>query len=153
VVDFDKLLQQSLLGVNKAFEQADADLHEMVAAAAEALGRVANGVVELKLRKVSEDRAGVVYELVVGAVPDFGRGVGEGVAAGAYQVAAKGYPIRAGNAEVDYGRLISFRSQSSFNDKADLQRHFEELMANPDSPVVTTAAFLMRKATSSPPTR
>ena len=95
MVDFDKLLQESLLGVNKAFEQADADLHELVAAASQALGRVSNGVVAMKLRKWLEGPGGVFYELRVQEEDDFPKNSAS-VVVGAYMVSTKGYPVFAG---------------------------------------------------------
>jgi hypothetical protein len=148
VVDFDKLLQESLLGVNKAFEQADADLHELVAAASEALGRVSNGGVEMTLRKLSESSNGVLYELRLEQSPGHSTG---SVVVGAYQVSTKGYPVRSGEMETVTGYRSErqvFSPKLDFADKATLQRHFEELMSSPDSPVIVNAAFFMRTAGS-----
>jgi hypothetical protein len=150
VVDFDKLLQESLLGVNKAFEQADADLHELVATASQALGRVTRGVVEMKLKRHSESIDGLRYDLVVKG-QDLTRPFAEGVIVGTYEVSAKGYPVRVGvwEASPARGRLdleqYVFRATSDLTGKSEMQRHFEELMSNPDSPVVTNAAFFMRR--------
>ena len=154
MVDFDKLLQESLLGVNKAFEQADADLHELVAAASQALGRVSNGVVAMKLRKWLEGPGGVFYELRVEEEGDF-TAKSDSVVVGAYMVSTKGYPVFAGvvtttsgGGDIDPTRP-NFRSQENFPDKLSLQVHFEKLMSNPDSPVIANASFFMRRAATS----
>lgn len=145
--DFDKLLQESLLGVNKAFEQADADLHELVAEASTALGRVTNGVVEMPLVRWSEDLNGVVYSLVVRDPADESH---EGAATvGGYQVSRKGYPVRMGDTLLASStQRMSFRPASELKSKSELQQHFEGLLSNPDSPVVANAAFFMRRASS-----
>jgi hypothetical protein len=155
VVDFDKLLQESLLGVNKAFEQADADLHELVAAASQALGRVSSGAVEMTLRKCSEGVDGVLYELRVEEATRYQSNDAETFVVGAYQISARGYPVRSGTVERTPGRGLgpeqeTFRSKSTLVGKTELQRHFEELMSNPDSPVIANAAFFMRRAAGPP---
>lgn len=154
MVDFEALLQESLVGVNEAFKQADTELHEVVGAVSQALGKLSNNAVELKLVKYAEDLEGTSYELTLEELGKFGMG---SVPVGAYQVSARGYPIRVGDIdrppvedETIEETPETFKASSELATQADLEAHFTDLMSKPDSLVITNAAFFMRRAPAAP---
>jgi len=141
MVDFEKLLRESLAGGTKAFEQADADLHDIVIEASQALSRVSQGAADLVLRTLVENLGGVIYGLVIRETG--ARSSGDAVEF--YQVPPGGYPIRTGGFTDIESDSPEFHPRLALENKAELQQHFAEMMANPDSPLVVIVAFFMRR--------
>src|SRR5438477_142585 len=85
---FEEALKATLFGLNDAFKKADADLHQEVAAAAQAIGRLSGGIAVLELVPHSESAAGVWYTLVLRATNPSAT-----VPLATFLVKAQGYPV------------------------------------------------------------
>lgn len=139
MVDFDKLLSDSVARANEGMDQAGKDLHELTARASEALKKRSDNRLRLSLREEDIRRDGTLYRLamVIGpeapVTPETRR---------LYDllVPSTGYPIR----EVldvspkgdKYGREVG--------DRMALEQFMADLFASPQSPVVLMLAWLLR---------
>ncbi|HYT92496.1 MAG TPA: hypothetical protein VEL76_27520 [Gemmataceae bacterium] len=124
MTEFEKALQETLKGINKAFEVADADLHEEAAAASKAVANVTDGKATLELVVVGESEGGITYDLTLTAGEQKWPLL-------RVEVPRKGYPINMGS--------------SSIPNRQKLAGTFADMATNPDSPLVTNLAFLLRR--------
>jgi len=129
--NLEESLRTALISANTGFEQADADLHHVVTAAAQALATVTDGKAKLTLAKWGEDEHRVSYSLRIAGAG----GLNDSKELAKITVRAKGYPIS----------IADSRGDMSYNDKPSLVSFFSNLATNPDSPLVTYAAFVIRK--------
>jgi hypothetical protein len=131
---FEEALKNTLLGINKGFEIADADLHQEVASAALALGRLTDGALVLALAPHQESDKGIEYRLLL-------TGENYEVTLGFFLVGSIGYPIRyAGN----QGGL-NMGGEPAASDRTALASFFSSMASNPDSPLVRHLAFFLRR--------
>jgi len=129
---FEDSLKTTLLTVNEAFDVADADLHREVAEAARGLQRVTEGAATLTLKKTGEGEQGAHYSLFIS-------GSGVEAVVGQFHVHARGYPVSV------ISTLRSSQENLVCNDSHALTEYFSKLASNPDSGLVTQAAYIMRK--------
>jgi hypothetical protein len=121
--DFQTALLETLKGVNKAFQAADADLHEEVATASKAVANVTDGKAILELVVFDEHEAGVVYNLTLTAGE-------QKLPLVSFEIPRKGYPVK---------------GPRPIPNREELARTFADMATNPDSPLVTKLAFLLRR--------
>ncbi len=126
---FEEALKTSLLGVNEAFKLADADLHQEVAAASQALAQLSGGIAVLELITLFENAQGIAYNLTVKS------GGSNILHVAQLLVPAKGYPV---TLQQPPGKHLKTRQE--------IGAFLAEMAANPDSPLIQHLAFLMRRA-------
>ena len=122
--NFQTVLQETLKGINKAFQVADADLHEEVAVASKAVANVTDGKGALELVVIGEDESGLSYNLMLTTEE-------KKLQLGSFHVPRKGYPI--------------ITSHGAIPARQELAGLFANMATNPDSPLVTKLAFLLRQ--------
>jgi len=128
---FEEALKSTLQNINTSFDEADGDLHRVVASVSKALGDVTK-ILLVALNKVGENEEGTSYQLIL-----TGPEVATNVVAGFF-VPAKGYPIKCQT------RTGALSDETYCKDKQELEKYFAAMASNPDSPLVTRSAFLMR---------
>ena len=138
MASFEEALKQTLLGINKGFEVADADLHAEVAAAAQALGRITGGGITMLLSPLKESEKGAEYRLQIG-------GQGYEATLGVFLVSGVGYPIVFAE---DWSRL-AVGGGVQLADRSALASFFSSMASNPDSPLIRHLAFVLRRKKSS----
>jgi hypothetical protein len=139
MVDFDKLLADSLVQANEGIGKAGTDLHELVVRASEALEKRSNGRLRLRLREDDIRNDGTLYRLamVVGpeapVTPETRR---------LYDlfVPTSGYPIR----EVLDVFPLGDRYGQELADRGALEEFLAALFSSPQSPVVQMLAWILR---------
>jgi hypothetical protein len=127
----EESLRAALTDAYDRFNGADAYLHSEVASADQALGAVTYGKANLTLVKLAETETSNLYYLRIRGGAVDAKDISKII------VPAKGYPIRI---EDTTGTLIA-----SCNEKESLSSYFTNLATNPDSPLITFAAYIMRK--------
>ena len=148
MTDFEDALNAALHGRNqearKAFEQADADLHELVQEASEALGRVTRKKATLGLDPTYEEPDGTVYELLL-TINE------KEIPIGGYFVSEAGYPIYRGTPDSLATEIRASTTsphpldqKKAISDRAALQKHLLDLLSSPDSSVVIHVAYHSR---------
>jgi hypothetical protein len=164
MVDFGKVLAQTLRSANAAFDQADRDLHEVVSAVGGSLEKITDGAVQLLLVRYAEALEGCFYRLILasgrlsGLHPQAAKAqphseshrMRVAAASGVYReesvvaylrVPTTGYPIWI--ASLPEG-LSGGGPQRPAEDRAQLEEYFKELASNPDSRLVSLTTFLVR---------
>lgn len=134
MVDFEKLLTESLARTHEKYVEAMRDLREVVGRASAALERHSQGKLRLALREESIHATGTVCVLVLVRVdpspPDTRRVV-------ELHVPNSGYPLRA--------IPVGDEEDHDIADRAGLEAELAELFSNPQSPVLLTLAWLRRQ--------
>ena len=135
--EFDTILENSLKGVSSGFDQAVAELNDLVGSLSQAVQKALHPKrSSLRLEPVREDADSVIFRLELSVweqdPPHRGNSVGE------YRVSHMGYPIYAGSWDP---RERSFTYGQEFNNRKSLQQHFKEMLGNPSSPLVAEVAF------------
>lgn len=144
--DFDNALQTALTGASAAFRQADEDLHHVVTEAAQSIGRITKGKVELQLNRIREEFNGTTFALQL-----LKAGERKPMVLGLYMIQSTGYPIEFGpskySQKVESADVlnIGLGPERQLRDRESLRQHFLELLSAPDSPLVVNIAFLLRK--------
>lgn len=134
-LSLEEKLKSTLEGLNRGFFEADEDLHRQVFAANEAIDKITNRKVTLKLERHIEEDNGVGYHFRIQS-GDMSSSVGY------FYVSTRGYPIF--YARNDH----AFRNKAavtSLNDRTALSDLFSDLATNPDSPLIQSVAFFMRR--------
>ncbi len=145
MVDFEKVLTDSLNRTYDDFLRADKDLREVVTLASDALEKVSEGRLRLNI-DVGELRADETrYEvLLVHAStsrsddPDV-RGMF------ALLVPASGYPMKSVDSSWKRGDLNWLKDAEIIDDRAALERRFRDLFSIPQSPVLIALASIRRE--------
>ena len=138
---FEEALKATLLGMNDAFGQADADLHRAVASADQVVGRVSDGAANLRLWKHEENTGGVIYRL---ALVSADKRIKIQPVLGAFLVRSQGYPVLAAPDE----ESLRTPEGVQLKDNGQINNYLAEMAANPDSPLVQHLAFFMRRRRS-----
>jgi len=139
MVDFEKLLAAALDRTNEGIVRTGEDLHELIARASEALGKVSDGRLRLRLSESDIRRDGTLYRLymVIGTASPL---TPETRFLYELLVPIAGYPIRpllgSSRGAEQYGDDIS--------DRAALEQFLADLFSSPESPFVLTLAWLRR---------
>jgi hypothetical protein len=129
---FEEALKATLLGINESFEKADADLHREVAAAAQSLAKITQGAATMQLTKSFETADWIRYKLYV-------TGMNNEFHIAGFLVSARGYPIKITSAD-ESGPPLAVCTV-----REELTNYFAQLASNPDSTLITAAAYIMRK--------
>lgn len=143
MTDFESTLRASLAGSNNRRSQAEIDLHQEVAMASDAVGRITNGSARLLLSRQEELPGAVRFVLVLSwldptperAWPTFpGLRLGQ-LPLATLTVPLSGYPIRTGqdDAGPHHNGLLATR--------AEIASFLKEMAGEPSSPLVGYLAF------------
>ena len=130
MLTFEEMLAQHIQGMNSRFQQADQDLHQVVAEAAKSISRISNGNTSIQLATLNESTDGIMYNLQF-------VGKGSTINLCSFQVKATGYPIAVPGAGVG--------SAKTMTNRGEIESFLNELASNPDSPLVRQLAFTVRK--------
>lgn len=131
--EFDDALAVTLDGINDGFNQARADLNEIVAQVSEAISRKAGDPnLGLSLQERYHYESEAEYFLAFKSRAD-------GLL-GAYHIPTSGYPIGFG-----IGSGANFSPAGSIADKQQLKEHFQEMLTNRDSPLIVKLAYYLRQ--------
>lgn len=126
-------LKASVGTTNRAFDQADKDLHATIRRAAEAVRTFSNERLALVLAVRNDTITGRVYALEIKMEKRSAQFLE------AYLVPHRGYPIQ-------YGSLAAgFEAVGELGDSTELASHLLEMMANPDSRLAVVLAYEARK--------
>lgn len=136
--DFHSLFAKNLSGINKAFEDADHDLHSTIQVAGAGLLRATKGQFTLMIDPVSEFPKGLVYEFKVGHEKEW-------QTLGAFRVVPSGYPIESGL--WDPAPIFEeFERKLGHESKDVLEKFLERMIENSDSQLMMYLAFKLRGA-------
>jgi hypothetical protein len=133
VPTLEELLRASLQGANRQHNEADADLHREVVAAARAVEAVTDGRATLRLIRSAEDRAATGYDLCVVAIDG-----SEPRKIDSFTVTERGYPIMR---HVD----LFETAEEKFRSADEVNGYFRKLAADPDSLLVAYLAYYTRQ--------
>jgi hypothetical protein len=136
-MSLEELFRSSLEGVNRAFLEADAALHAEVASASDALSKISEGAIQVKLDLQTEDEDGVTYGLYL----DKKKASTLRVRLGFFRVSQKGYPMLFSQSTLSFERDPAVQQIPDFQ---KLKAFFHDMASNPDSPLVQKVAYLMR---------
>ncbi len=144
---FEEALKTTLVSINEDFEKADADLHKEVVVAAQSLANITQGAATMSLKKRYEAESGIHYDLFVS-------GKEKEYSIAGFFVSSRGYPIKIlspGHSGIvsEDGTEVKPPSKGTVlalcKDRDGLTDYFSQLASNPDSTLVTAAAYIMRK--------
>jgi len=136
VMSLEELLRSSLEGVNREFQEADQALHSEVVRTSDALSKITEGVVQVKLGLISEDENGIIYSFSIDAKKS------NHALLGVFLVSVKGFPIMFG----PDAKLVKRGEDSvTIRDLSQLRDFFHNMASNPDSPLIQKVAYVMRK--------
>jgi hypothetical protein len=135
---FQELLRGSLRGVNATFEEADADLNQAVAEAAEAIQDISGGKVRLALATAREGVDGTVYSLRLSG-PD-GNDEVLGI-----KVPVGGYPLVVADHAVWVDDSTKKKDCRTLSNVTELREFFSEIASRTDSSLVVKLAYFLRK--------
>lgn len=142
-MDFGAIIKGTLAGINAGFEQARGDLQEVLDAITEGIQENTDSGYRVFAHVVAEDPKATILRLHFD--PDQLDTDAETFPLGTLQMSAKGYPIVRGT----YRKLGGFTATSNepiaFQNKAELEEYFAQLLSNPDSSLVQAIGFAMRK--------
>jgi hypothetical protein len=132
----EELLKTSLEGVNRAFQDADQALHAEVASASDALSKISDGTIQVKLEPAAESQDGAItYSFVVDKEKTTRDRLGW------FRVTPKGYPILYSQNQM----YLETGPRESISDGPKLKAFFHQMASNPDSSLIQKVAYLMRK--------
>jgi hypothetical protein len=138
--DFDSLLQHSLSTVNSGYLAAQGDLFRVVERLAEAIQRQTGTNIYLALKQQTADVKGTVFVLYVDVNPDDQQA--DTINIEHIKLQARGYPVLLGT----YRKPINdFKASGSLDTPEDLEAHFVDLLADPDSPLIQAIGFALRQ--------
>jgi hypothetical protein len=136
---FEEMLKAALSGYEANNRAADLDLHHQVAEAAKAVEAISDGRASLSLVRQKETENHTVYSLVL-----TNEQIHSQQELMAFRVSARGYPI-----DVAPGAELLLKGPSSeaeqVNDRDQLETLFADLASNPDSSLVVTLAYILRR--------
>ncbi len=127
--EFEKNLKAMLQGANEEFRQANADLHQEVAAASESVSRLTGGTARLTLKTSRESPVETTYDLWLETSPPIGYQLGT------IRVPSTGYPIVA---NMNLGDI-------PLADRNAITTFFADMASRKDSALVLYLAFLSRR--------
>jgi hypothetical protein len=131
MTSFTENLQATLEGVNARFQEAEHDLHEVVAEASLGIQAVTQGTEKVVLIKLREGTDAVNYTV---RLETDGQQKADLLS---YTLSRRGYPMN-----VPFIGVIQ--------NKQELKKVFDEMATNPDSSLIVNLAFFMRQ-TQKPP--
>jgi hypothetical protein len=135
---FDEILRKSLKGINDAFESAKNDLEEVVHELQDAIRDVVSGK---NVNVWLDDCLANSEEQIVAVRVGFKFSGREQVVIGYYRITLGGYPISYGTFLDDEER---FEPAGNIENRAGLEQHFAEMLADKQSPLVLFLAYLRR---------
>jgi hypothetical protein len=134
---FTEVLRNTVSGMNESFQDARRDLNQIVsevsASVAEILGRSDARLELVKAGDVPE----VSYNLSL-VVGD------QSIPLGTYSLSASGYPIAQLSHVNASWPSMAVHARRTFKQCSELENHFREMLADPNSPLVVHLAFLLR---------
>jgi hypothetical protein len=128
--EFEKNLRAMLEGENEEYRQANADLHQEVAAASDVVAKVATGA-RLTLKPVEETPMGTTYMLTLETTSPNQMEY----ELGTFRVHSNGYPISAG----------ASKDGVQLDDRTAIATYLAQMAGSKDSPLVQYLAFLTRR--------
>lgn len=139
-MDFKGRIKASLTELNAKYTAAMTDLQGTVVAVDEAIQEVSGGKVRIYLNRLADNPEGTMIGLFVVGAPFNHK---DGVWIEDFCVKPTGYPIQVGDYKIDSAK---FAFQSSVADKAALEKHFEVMIGQANSPLMTNVALLIRNS-------
>lgn len=140
MTDFNALLRKSIATVQEGYQSAVKDLSEVVNEIGVAISDLSSGACDLQLQTIAVDVAGTSFRIYLDTNSKDPSALSVPIID--LFLTNKGYPINAGQIDKATGR---FFTQTYFSDRADLERFFADTLGNPDSSLIQSLGFAMRK--------
>ena len=133
--EFDDILGATLKNANEKFNEARRDLNNIVSEVASAVTTKTKPNFGVELKIVAHSATHLIYQLQF-----IFRGNRQSM--GLYALGSQGYPIEFGTNATEQGMS---NPDGQLKDLAEITQHFQEMLKNPDSPLMVQIAFEMRK--------
>ena len=133
---FANLLKNSLEQLEQDFDAAETDLFEIIGDLNSGISEYSRETVKIMLQQTSETQYGMGYRLIIS----------DGIVEEGLDflfVSGIGYPIRV--AESDCRPFNWSENGIALESREELESYFESIVGNPDSPLSTILAYLVRK--------